>query len=141
LFVAVLDRRLYHCFTSSEIHTAVLDRTRALRDDSASIPQTLASVSGKLGRAGSGIVVGEWSGALNPGSLQPGAAFEGRREFVNAQLALFDKYCGGWFFWTYKKEHRGDPGWSWQDAVEGVIFPTSVGIKRRPREQTILRER
>ena len=95
----------------------------------------LASVSEKLGRAGGGIVVGEWSGALNPGSLQqPEAAFEGRREFVNAQLALFDKYCGGWFFWTYKKEHRGDQGWSWQDAVEGGIFPRLVGIKYRPME-------
>ena len=75
-------------------------------------------------------VVVEWSGALNPSSLQQrGAEFEGRRVLVNAQLALFDKYCGGWFFWKYKKEHRGDPGWSWQDAVEGGIFPTSVGIK------------
>ena len=92
----------------------------------------LASVSEKLGRAGVGIVIGEWSGALNPGSLQrPGKEFEERRDFVSAQLALFDKYCGGWFFWTYKKEHRGDSGWSWQDAVEGGTFPTSVGIKYR----------
>jgi hypothetical protein len=92
----------------------------------------LASVSEKLGRAGGGIVVGEWSGALNPGSLQrSGAEFEERRDFVSAQMALFDKYCGGWFFWTYKKEHRGDPGWSWQDAVEAGMFPTWVGIKYR----------
>lgn len=133
--LTVLDHHLYRCFTSSDIHTAVSDHTQALRDDSAAIPRMLASVSEKLGRAGGGIVIGEWSGALNPGSLQQTKnAFEGKKEFVNAQLALFDKYCGGWFFWTYKKEHRGDSGWSWQDAVEGGIFPTSVGIKYRQME-------
>jgi glucan 1,3-beta-glucosidase len=90
----------------------------------------LASVSKKLGREGGGIIVGEWSGALNPGSLhKSGAEFEERRKFIRAQLALFDKYCGGWFFWMYKKEQRGDLGWSWQDAVEGGVFPASVGIR------------
>lgn len=130
--LTVLDHHLYRCFTSSDIHTTTADHTRALRDDSASTPRMLATLSAKLGRAGGGIVVGEWSGALNPGSLQrPGAESEEKREFVSAQLALFDKYCGGYFFWTYKKERRGDTGWSWQDAVEGGIFPTAVGIKYR----------
>ena len=74
--LTVLDHHLYRCFTSSDIHTAVSDHTRALSDDSAPIPRMLASVSEKLGRAGGGIVIGEWSGALNPGSLQqPGAVF------------------------------------------------------------------
>lgn len=133
--LTVLDHHLYRCFTSSDIHTTASDHTSALRDDSASTPRMLALVSEKLGRAGGGIVIGEWSGALNPGSLQPpGAEFEKKREFVSAQLALFDKYCGGWFFWTYKKEHRGDTGWSWQDAVEAGIFPASVGIKYRQME-------
>ena len=130
--LTVLDHHLYRCFTSSDIHTSASDHTRALLDDSAPTPRMLATVSEKLGRAGGGIVIGEWSAALNPGSLQrPGAEREEKREFVAAQLALYDKYCGGWFFWTYKKEHRGDTGWSWQDAVEGGIFPTSVGIKYR----------
>ncbi|KAF8815625.1 glycoside hydrolase [Phlegmacium glaucopus] len=130
--LTVLDHHLYRCFTSSDIHTTAADHTHDLREDSASTPRMLATISEKLGRVGGGIVIGEWSGALNPGSLQqPGAESEEKREFVSAQLALFDKYCGGWFFWTYKKEKRGDTGWSWQDAVEGGIFPTSVGIKYR----------
>jgi aryl-phospho-beta-D-glucosidase BglC (GH1 family) len=130
--LTILDHHLYRCFTSSDIHTTASDHTHALRDDSASTPRMLATVSEKLGRAGSGVIVGEWSGALNPGSLQgPGAEYEDKKAFVNAQLTLFDKYCGGWFFWTYKKEKRGDTGWSWQDAVEAGIFPTLVGIKYR----------
>ena len=130
--LTVLDHHLYRCFTSADIHTTAADHTHSLRDDSASTPRMLATVSEKLGRVGGGIVIGEWSGALNPGSLQrPGEDFEEKREYVNAQLALFDKFCGGWFFWTYKKERRGDTGWSWQDAVERGIFPTLVGIKYR----------
>ena len=70
----------------SLLRTSTSQYTHALHDDSASIPRMLASVLEKLGRAGGGITVGEWSGALNPGSLpQPGAEFEGRKEFVNAQ--------------------------------------------------------
>lgn len=130
--LTVLDYHLYRCFTSSDIQTSASDHTQALRANSASTPRMLASASQKLGRAGGGIIVGEWSGALNPGSLQrPGAEVEDKREFVNAQLTLFDKYCAGWFFWTYKKEKRGDTGWSWQDAVEAGVFPSSVGIKYR----------
>lgn len=130
--LTVLDHHLYRCFTSADIHTTAADHTHSLRDDSASTPRMLATVSEKLGRVGGGIVIGEWSGALNPGSLQrPGEDVEEKREYVNAQLALFDKYCAGWFFWTYKKERRGDTGWSWQDAVERGIFPTFVGIKYR----------
>ncbi|TFK24159.1 hypothetical protein FA15DRAFT_694600 [Coprinopsis marcescibilis] len=32
---------------------------------------------------------------------------------------------GGWYFWTYKKEVRGDVAWSLSEAVEGGFSPTA----------------
>ncbi|KIM35755.1 glycoside hydrolase family 5 protein [Hebeloma cylindrosporum] len=127
--LTVLDHHLYRCFTYSDIVTSAEEHTKALTDLTASTPQMLASVAEKIGRAGGGIVIGEWSGALNPGSLS-GKPNE-QKEFINAQLQLFEKYCAGWFFWTYKKQHQGDTGWSFRDAVEAGVFPNFVGIKRR----------
>ena len=56
-----------------------------------------------------------------------------RRAFVDAQLALYEKWCGGWYWWTLKKEIGGDVGWSMQDAVAQGIFPASVGLTRKRR--------
>lgn len=83
----------------------------------------------KLGRAGGGLVVGEWSGGLNPGSLT-GKHGE-QSEYVRAQLALYEKCCAGWFFWTYKKQWTGDTGWSLRDSVDGGVFPDRVGLQRK----------
>ncbi|KAF8151326.1 glycoside hydrolase superfamily [Crassisporium funariophilum] len=127
--LTVLDHHLYRCFTSSDINTSAEDHTRALQDPSASFPRMLAAVSEKLGRAGGGIIVGEWSGALNPGSFR-GTPDE-QKNWVKAQLDLFERCCGGWFFWTYKKQHGGDTGWSFRDAVERGVFPNFVGTKMR----------
>ena len=128
----VLDHHLYRCFTSSDIMTSAEEHTRALTDPSAPTPQMLASVAEKIGRVGGGIVIGEWSGALNPGSLS--GKLNEQKDFINAQLQLFEKSCGGWFFWTYKKQNRGDTGWSFRDAVEAGVFPDFVGIKKRDLE-------
>lgn len=78
-------------------------------------------------------MVGEWSAAMNPGSLR-GSYDEHReqqREWVEAQLALYDRVCAGWFFWTYKKQRRGDVGWSWRDAVGACVFPDFVAVRKR----------
>jgi len=125
----VLDHHLYRCFTYSDIITPAEEHTRGLTDLSAPTPRMMASVAEKVGRAGGGIIIGEWSGALNPGSLT-GKPNE-QKDFINAQLQLFEKYCGGWFFWTYKKQHQGDTGWSFRDAVESGVFPNFVGVKKR----------
>ncbi|KAF9556543.1 glycoside hydrolase [Agrocybe pediades] len=125
----VLDHHLYRCFTSSDIHTSVQDLSRSLADHSASFPQALKRAAEKIGRAGGGVVIGEWSGALNPGSLRgvPGE----QREYVDVQLGLYEKVCAGWFFWTYKKEHGSDTGWSFRDAVDGGAFPELAGPQRK----------
>ncbi|KAG6908319.1 hypothetical protein DXG01_005295 [Tephrocybe rancida] len=125
----VLDHHLYRCFTSSDTSTRVSEHTRALVDPGAHTPSMFARVSEKLGRAGGGIIVGEWSGGLNPSSLTGTSGEQG--EFVRAQLALYERCCAGWFFWTYKKQWGGDTGWSMRDSVGGGVFPNRVGLRRK----------
>ena len=127
----ILDHHLYRCFTSSDIHTHISQHSHSLRDAHSPTPQLFERISSKLASCASDFVVGEWSGALNPGSTN-GLGYEeetnARREYINAQLALYEQYCGGWFFWTYKKERSGDQGWSLRDAVVGGVFPNALGM-------------
>ena len=127
--LTVLDHHLYRCFTESDIRTSAESHALSLADPNAETPVMLARAAEKLGRVGCGIVIGEWSGALNPGSLRGGT--KEKEDYVRAQLDLFEEHCGGWFFWTYKKQDRGDTGWSLRDAVQAGIFPPSVGLKAK----------
>jgi glucan 1,3-beta-glucosidase len=123
----VLDHHLYRCFTSQDTSTSASEHARALTDPNAHIPRVFSQISQSVP-----VVVGEWSGALNPGSLQFSAdEREAKRLFVEAQLNLYEKHCSGWFWWTYKKEHSGDTGWSFRDAVESGVFPSSIGMKAK----------
>ncbi|KAG5635247.1 hypothetical protein H0H81_011945 [Sphagnurus paluster] len=124
----VLDHHLYRCFTASDNSTPAHAHTQALTDPSAPTPQAFARAAEKLGRAGGGLVIGEWSGALNPGSLT-GAPNE-QADFVRAQLALYERCCSGWFFWTFKKQWGGDKGWGLRDAVGAGVFPERVGLQK-----------
>lgn len=143
---AVIDHHLYRCFTQQDISTSVIEHTRVLSDPNEWTPQMFARVAQKLEGSGCAIIVGEWSGGLNPGSLQGiGNEDQARRQYIEAQLRLFDRWCAGWFFWTYKKEQKGDKGWSFRDAVEAGVFPGRVGLSpRRPftddPERTIRRD-
>jgi glucan 1,3-beta-glucosidase len=127
--LVVLDHHLYRCFTASDINTPADAHSRALSNPGAPTPQTFARVAEKLSRArcGSGLVVGEWSGALNPGSMT-GKVGE-MKAYVDAQLGLYEKTCGGWFFWTFRKQEDGDSGWSFRDAVKTGSFPNFIGLK------------
>ena len=74
------------------------------------------------------VVVGEWSGL----SIQVSAnERDAKRLFVEAQLNLFEKHYSGRLWWTYKKEHGGDTGWSFRDAVESGVFSFSIGMKTK----------
>ncbi|KAF8638691.1 hypothetical protein AX17_002013 [Amanita inopinata Kibby_2008] len=125
--LVALDHHLYRCFTSQDISTSASEHARRLTNPSDHTFLTFSRVAEKLGRAYGGLIVGEWSGALNPGSLR-GEPEEAKR-YVMAQLDLYEKTCAGWFFWTYKKQHRGDSGWCLIDAVQAGVFPSSVGLK------------
>jgi hypothetical protein len=129
LALTCIDHHLYRCFTGSDISTSAARHTASLTDRDAPFPQMFSRVSEKLAASGSGLIVGEWSGALNPGSLQGTAdEHQERASYIRAQLDLFELYCAGSFFWTYKKELPGDQGWSFRDAVENSIFPEVVGM-------------
>ncbi|KAJ7777392.1 glycoside hydrolase superfamily [Mycena metata] len=123
----VLDHHLYRCFTSADIKTPASDHARSLMDENAHTPRMFARVAKMLDAAGAGFVVGEWSGALNPGSLT--GSLDEIKNYVEAQLRLYEANCSGYFFWTYKKAgpHR-DQGWSLRDAVYSGVFPTRVGL-------------
>ncbi|KAI0760713.1 glycoside hydrolase [Fomes fomentarius] len=121
----VLDHHLYRCFTAEDISTTASEHARRLSDPHKGTPDMFSRVAKELESAGGALVVGEWSGALNPGSLH--GANDERSEkgaFVRAQLQLYEEHCAGWFFWTYKKEQGGDTGWSFRDAVEAEVFPS-----------------
>ncbi|KAJ7643382.1 glycoside hydrolase superfamily [Mycena polygramma] len=123
----VLDHHLYRCFTSSDISTPAPAHARALTDKNAQTPQMFARVAEMLDSAGAGLIVGEWSGALNPGSLT--GSPDDAKNYVAAQLQLYEAHCSGNFFWTYKKTGRHpDRGWCLRDAVDGGVFPSRVGL-------------
>ncbi len=127
----VLDHHLYRCFTQGDASTSVSQHIQNLTNPNDGTPQMLARVSQKIQAAGGGLVVGEWSGALNPGSLHGvGNEVEMRKAYISAQLALYEEHCAGYYFWTYKKEHAGDKGWSFKDAVGAGVFPSRVGLGR-----------
>lgn len=121
----MLDHHLYRCFTGSDITTKASQHAKVLAKPGGWTQKSFERAAERLGRAGGGLIVGEWSGALNPGSL------EGRdgeqAEYVKAQMGLYEKWCGGWFFWTYKKNGGRDTGWSFRDAVEVGVVPGWVG--------------
>lgn len=132
--LTVLDHHLYRCFTSSDINIPAADHTRALDPEADGHTfHYFTSLSEKLGlvSGGSGIVVGEWSGALNPGSLSTSSSggWEETKQYVDAQIRLYDKTCAGYFFWTFKKQHPGDFGWSLRDAVGAGTFPDRLGLR------------
>lgn len=132
--LTVLDHHLYRCFTSSDIqipasaHAATLDP-----DANGSTSHHFSSISEKLGRVstGSGLIIGEWSGALNPGSLTSSTTkgYNETKTYIESQLRLYNKTCSGWFFWTFKKQHSGDFGWSLRDAIGAGTFPDHVGMR------------
>ncbi|KAH6880300.1 cytoplasmic protein [Coprinopsis sp. MPI-PUGE-AT-0042] len=132
----VLDHHLYRCFTPSDTNTPVAQHTHAIR--TGETPAMLDRISEKMGRLGGGLVVAEWSGGLHPNSLASttpaSKQLEARREFVQAQMEVYDRStCGGWYFWCYKKEYAGDVGWSFKEAMEKGIFSGKFGMVAKKR--------
>ncbi|KAI0264435.1 glycoside hydrolase [Gloeopeniophorella convolvens] len=129
-----LDHHLYRCFTPSDSRITASQHAQALKDPVSGAASRFSQLASTLTEAGADLVVGEWSAALNPGSLQDvqdeSAA---KRSFVDAQLWLYDKFCAGWFWWTFKKQWGGDNGWGLRDAVATGVFPDWTGLRDRDR--------
>lgn len=130
----VLDHHLYRCFTKEDIDVLAYDHAGRIWDLNGATRQSFSNVTDKLTSVGCDMMVGEWSGALNPKSLDPLPNKDhARSQFIQAQVDLYEQYCAGNFFWTYKKQWEGDKGWSFRDAVRGGVFPKSIGLRlKRP---------
>ena len=133
----ILDHHLYRCFTSEDQEVSAYDHAGRLWDHNGSTMQTFSRAEAKLESAGGALVVGEWSGALNPKSLERlNNQDHARSQFIQAQVDLYERQCAGYFFWTYKKQWGGDKGWSLRDAVEGGVFPKAIGLRiKKPLEE------
>ncbi|KIY72879.1 glycoside hydrolase family 5 protein [Cylindrobasidium torrendii FP15055 ss-10] len=118
----VLDHHLYRCFTGEDTQTPADDHAGRLRDPNNATPQL-------FGRVGSSMVIGEWSAALNPGSIKYDNDKE-HRVFANAQYELYERTCAGFFFWTYKKGEGWDNGWSFRDVQRSEVLPSWIGGMR-----------
>ncbi len=115
----LLDTHLYQCYTeedrkrsaSEQIQRAAIDRRKELERAKRQLPT----------------IVGEWSIALDPQSLQGETGFArdvARRAFGDAQLLSYET-TNGWIYWTYKLESSSD--WNFRDSVERGLLPAHYG--------------
>jgi glucan 1,3-beta-glucosidase len=111
----ILDTHPYQCFTDDDrkrdlhqqVEFALLERKKQLDAMQKQFP----------------CIVGEWSCALPPQSLEGRSGFAldaAIRAYADAQLINFDA-TRGWFFWTYKTEEGG--AWSFRDCVRRGWMP------------------
>lgn len=124
----VLDHHLYRCFTDEDKAMNGDQHAQKLRT------QFQGAFAGQCGAAKGSVVVGEWSASLDPKALHNGMPDSEkdrqRREFVRAQLELFENHAAGYWYWTYKKGDGWDAGWSARNAAQAEILPSWVGSPR-----------
>ncbi|WFD23848.1 hypothetical protein MEQU1_002542 [Malassezia equina] len=133
----VMDHHLYRCFTKKDHSTSAEDHARALDVNNGDTAKFLKGISDQ---AGGNLIIGEWSGALNPGSLHNCSnKGEAKKAWGMSQWIAFEQFTSGYFYWTLKKEGGPDPGWCFYTAVEKGIMPQSInplqsGRHRSPQE-------
>ncbi|KAK0454061.1 glycoside hydrolase superfamily [Desarmillaria tabescens] len=125
----VLDHHLYRCFTSDDHALSASQHAANVHPANPDAPST-SMLSGASGTSSHSIVIGEWSAALNPASFSSyqdeNAKLAAQREWGYAQWEAYERFCGGYFFWTLKKEGGSDPGWCYYTAVEKGVLPSSL---------------
>lgn len=123
----VLDHHLYRCFTPKDHGISAEEHAHKLDPNSnGPTAQWLAGISQK---ANGSIIIGEWSGALNPHSFQISqiqSKLEARTLWSKAQWHAFERYTAGYYYWTLKKEGAPDPGWCLYTAMEKGSMPASL---------------
>ncbi|KAH7031945.1 glycoside hydrolase superfamily [Macrophomina phaseolina] len=65
-----------------------------------------------------GIAVDKWGDAIT----------QQVRRYVEAQLYVFERYAGGWFFWNFK----GPGSWGFMTGVEKGFIPQPLSDRRYP---------
>ncbi|KAG9052808.1 Glucan 1,3-beta-glucosidase 3 [Serendipita sp. 407] len=121
----IVDQHLYRCFTEE-------DRKKWGDQHAAELRQGKAAFQDLTKQCRGNFIIGEFSAALGgqpPGS-NAGEHDRQRRVFAKAELELFEESCGGWFFWTLKKQEGWDAGWSLKNATQAEIMPAYVGRRK-----------
>lgn len=96
----VVDHHLYRCFTKEDHSKSAGDHAGRVSPNGPD-HKMLAGASSSLGGS---LVIGEWSSALNPGSLQGQSQDDAQRAWGHAQITAYNDLVGGSFYWTLKKE-------------------------------------
>ena len=119
----VVDHHLYRAFTPEDKAIPGAAHAQKLHGE------FKGPFSGQCGDAQGNLVVAEWSGGLDDWGkgMDDPERDRNKREFVRAQLALFEECTAGWWFWTYKKGNGWDAGWSARDATQAEVLPGWVG--------------
>lgn len=124
----LMDHHHYRCFTPQDHQTSAAQHAQALHPHSSGpwLQELGGQISPQLLK---GVVIGEWSAALNPASLRGchGREKEAQAAWANAQLNAFNMHCAGHFFWTLKKEGSTDVGWCLYSAIEQGVLPSGLG--------------
>lgn len=123
----VVDHHLYRCFTKDDHSTSA--REHAARIHPAHGGPTSSMLRDSAKTLGGSLIIGEWSAALNPGSLQGRPQDDCQREWGHAQAAAYAAFVGGNFFWTLKKEGAPDGGWNLYSAMEKGVLPRRSKLK------------
>jgi glucan 1,3-beta-glucosidase len=126
----VLDVHRYRCFSQEDINSSIYAHV-------ASVSTDWKKEADDMINAGHKVYLGEWSLGLDLKvvSLWAEGPFNhplvsmdnfqksvAERAYGSAQLAVFEKYQG-WFFWSYKTETT--PAWCFRKSVENGWLPNS----------------
>ncbi|TIA91542.1 hypothetical protein E3P81_01959 [Wallemia ichthyophaga] len=120
----MLDHHLYRCFTEEQTSASAFDHAGRC------YAEYLEFLGEAQRKARGSLIVGEWSGGLNPGSTAGHDHHDMIAMWIGEQLALYERTTAGWFFWTLRKEHGGDTGWDFKEAVNTHAFPQWAGGRR-----------
>lgn len=123
----ILDHHYYRCFSPTDCIKSAAHHAADIRPgESGSAFATLREASSQLNK---NLIIGEWSAALNPGSLRNCGNDQKKHQadWARAQLHAFNDQCAGQFFWTLKKEGPTDVGWCLYSAIEQSVLPSGLG--------------
>ncbi|KAL0071491.1 Glucan 1,3-beta-glucosidase 3 [Marasmius tenuissimus] len=113
----VQDHHSYFVFTPSDAAEPASQHTSDINT------QVSESISSTLPRHN--LIVGEWSCALTPQSLEHEENQDNAvRDFCTAQKDAYTEKTGGWAFWSYKTEDcEQDHAWCFLSAVKSGALP------------------
>ena len=114
-----LDTHQYQCFDPDDKDMPAREHVRHTRDDVAAALQAM--------RRHHGVIVGEWSAALDVRSLEglEGSARDrALHAYLQTQMVAYDR-MDAWFYWSYKTEAGGP--WSFRDVqARGWLEPLPI---------------